>query len=107
MKSKWGDSMLAKIDIPSNYKRDVERAVKILKEEGCKDVYLFGSITQGEMRKESDIDIAIKGCPSGQYFNLLGKLMIELDHPVDLVNLDKNEDLAAFLFREGELIHVS
>jgi len=99
--------MLPKIEIPSEYKKDVERAVKILKEEGCKDVYLFGSITQGEMRKESDIDIAIKGCPSGKYFNLLGKLMIELDHPVDLVNLDKNEDFASFLFREGELVNVT
>lgn len=46
--------MLPKIEIPSDYKKDVERAVKILKEEGCKDVYLFGSITQDEMRKESE-----------------------------------------------------
>src|SRR6056297_3276602 len=99
--------MLPKIDIPFNYKKDVEKAVKILKEEGCTDVYLFGSITQGEMGKKSDIDIAIKGCPSGRYFNLLGKLMIELDHPVDLVNLDKNEDFASFLFREGELVNVT
>ena len=70
-------------------------------------MFLFGSITQGEMGKKSDIDIAIKGCPSGKYFNLLGKLMIELDHPVDLVNLDKNEDFASFLFREGELVNVT
>ena len=70
-------------------------------------MFLFGSITQGKLGKESDIDIAIKGCPSGKYFNLLGKLIIELDHPVDLVNLDKNEDFATFLFREGELIYVS
>lgn len=93
--------------LPSGYKKDIEKAIKILKKEGCKDIYLFGSLAEGKMREKSDIDLAIKGCPSGKYFNLIGKLMLELDHAVDLVNLDKDDDFASFLTKEGELIYVS
>lgn len=92
--------------LPSSYKKDIEKAVKILKEEGCKEVFLFGSIAEGNIQEDSDIDLAIKGCPSGKYFNLIGKLMLELEHPIDLVNLDKNDDFASFLSREGELHNV-
>ena len=92
--------------LPSSYKKDIEKAVKILKEEGCKEVFLFGSIAEGNIQEDSDIDLAIKGCPSGKYFNLIGKLMLELEHPIDLVNLDKNDDFASFLSRGGELLNV-
>jgi predicted nucleotidyltransferase len=92
--------------LPSSYKKDIEKAVKILKEEGCKEVFLFGSLAEGNIKEDSDIDLAIKGCPSGKYFNLIGKLMLELGHPIDLVNLDKNDDFASFLSREGELHNV-
>ena len=92
--------------LPSSYKKDIEKAVKILKEEGCKEVFLFGSIVEGNIQEDSDIDLAVKGCPSGKYFNLIGKLMLELGHPIDLVNLDKNDDFASFLFREKELYNV-
>lgn len=93
--------------LPSRYKEDIEKAVKILKNEGCKEVYLFGSLAEGNINEDSDIDLAIKGCPSGKYFNLIGKLMLELDHSIDLVNLDKDDDFASFLIREGELLYVS
>lgn len=99
--------MLDNKNIPDDYKKDIEKAVKILKDEGCIDVYLFGSVAQGKLEGEADIDLAVKGCPTGKYFDLLGRLMIELDHPVDLVNLDKDKDLAAFLFKEGELVRVT
>lgn len=92
--------------LPFSYKKDIEKAVKILKEEGCKEIYLFGSLAEGNIKDESDIDLAIRGCPSGKYFNLIGKLMLELDHPIDLVNLDKDDDFASFLAREGELHNV-
>ena len=93
--------------LPPSYKEDIEKAIEILKNEGCKDIYLFGSLTKGNIKDGSDIDLAIKGCPSGKYFNLIGRLMVELDHSVDLVNLDKDEDFASFLDKEGELVYVS
>ncbi len=93
--------------LPPSYKKDVEKAIEILKNEGCEDVYLFGSLAKGDIKEGSDIDLAIKGCPPGKYFNLIGKLMVELNHSVDLVNLDKDEDFAFFLSEEGELVYVS
>ena len=72
-------------EIPTDYKQDVEKAVKILKNVGCKEVYLFGSLAEGNVREGSDIDIAVKGCPSGIFFHALGRLMLELEHLIDLM----------------------
>ncbi|HOJ11802.1 MAG TPA: nucleotidyltransferase domain-containing protein [Clostridiales bacterium] len=93
--------------VPERYRNDLKRAVKILKSEGCKDVFLFGSLVSGGVDENSDIDLAIRGCPIGRYFSILAKLMVELDHPVDLVNLDKKDDFSRHLLEEGELIYVS
>ncbi len=88
-------------------KSDLDRAIEILKEEGCEDIYLYGSIAEDRFDEGSDIDLAVKGIPSGEFFRVLGKLMLELDHPVDLVDLDKDEDFSRFLKEEGELIRAS
>ena len=88
-------------------KSDLDRAIEILKEEGCEEIYLYGSIAEDRFDEESDIDLAVKGIPSGDFFRVLGRLMLELDHPVDLVDLDKDEDFSRFLKEEGELIRAS
>jgi len=88
-------------------KSDLDRAIEILKEEGCEEIYLYGSIAEDRFDEGSDIDLAVKGIPSGEFFRVLGRLMLELDHPVDLVDLDKDEDFSRFLKEEGELIRAS
>ncbi len=98
--------MTGKTEIRDEYKKDIDKAVKILKDAGCKEIYLFGSLARGEDGKNADIDLAIRGCPEGEYFSLIGKLIIELEHSVDLVNLDQADDFAELLEEEGELIHV-
>lgn len=70
-----------KINIPLSYKKDIEKAVKILKEAGCTEIFLFGSIAEGNMKGASDIDLAVRGCPEGMFFRLIGKLTLELEHP--------------------------
>lgn len=99
-------SLKIKKKLPDDYKKDISRAVKILKESGCSDIYLFGSLATGEYRKKSDIDLAVKGCPRGKFFRILGKLLFELKHSVDLINLDKKDAFASYLEREGELIKI-
>ncbi len=94
-------------EIPQNYREDIARAVKILKDAECKEVFLFGSLAEGQVREGSDIDLAVRGCPSGMFFRVLGKLLLELDHPVDLVDLDREDDFAKYLKREGALVRVS
>lgn len=93
--------------VPERYRDDIEHGIRILKEAGCKEIFIFGSLIKGDIREDSDIDLAIRGCPSGMYFHVLGKLLIELNHPVDLIDLDRGDDFAKYLEKEGELIYVS
>jgi predicted nucleotidyltransferase len=94
------------VQLPEIYQKDIRRAVEILKAAGCTGVYLFGSLTTGKVREVSDIDLAIRGCPKGKFFQLLGKLLLELDHPVDLVSLDRQDAFARYLEREGGLLQI-
>jgi predicted nucleotidyltransferase len=92
--------------LPEIYQKDIQRAVEILKQAGCTDVFLFGSLTTGKVREGTDIDLAIRGCPKGKFFQLLGKLMLELNHPVDLISLDRPDPFARYLEKEGGLFQI-
>lgn len=95
------------VQLSETYQRDIRRAVEILKEAGCSDVFLFGSLATGRVPdRSSDIDLAIRGCPKGRFFHLLGRLLLELDHPVDLVSLDGQDPFARYLEQEGELLQI-
>lgn len=94
------------IAVPAVFQEDVSQAVRILKEGGCSKIYLFGSGVTGKMRVESDIDLAVRGCPQGRFFHLLGKLLWELDHPVDLVDLDTQDAFAQYLQKAGVLLRI-
>ena len=94
------------IRLPDIYQRDVRRAVEILTEAGCSEVFLFGSLASGSVQEGADIDLAVRGCPKGKFFHLLGKLLLELYHSVDLVSLDRQDDFARYLEQEGELLQV-
>lgn len=95
-----------KLQIPEIYQKDVGRAAEILKTAGCTEIFLFGSLATGKVRENSDIDLAIRGCPRGKFFQLLGKLLLELDHPVDLVNLDRQVPFSLYLEKEGGLFQI-
>ena len=92
--------------LPEPFQQQIRRAARILREAGCTGVFLFGSLAAGEIKDTSDIDLAVRGCPKGEFFHLLGRLLLELDYPVDLVNLDSQDAFARYLEREGELLQV-
>ena len=87
-------------------KKELGKAVKILKAGGCREVYLFGSAKSGKWAKKSDLDLAVRGCPPGKFFPLLGKLLLQLKYPVDLINLDNQDAFSRFLENEGELFQI-
>lgn len=93
--------------VPTSFEEDVRRAVEILKGAGCTEIFLFGSLAKGHISDRSDLDIAVRGCPRGGFFHLLGKLFLELKHPVDLINLDSPDAFARYLKEEGELLKVA
>ncbi len=106
---KWMENPMASFatsGIPKVFERDVHRATKILRDAGCTEIFLFGSAATGKPRAESDLDLAVRGCPRGEFFHLLGSLLIELDHSVDLVNLDAKDAFARRLEAEGALVRV-
>ena len=92
--------------IPAEYRADIELAIEISKAEGCRDVYVFGSVAVGAPVPRSDLDIAVRGCPPENFYLLLGRLMDELSHSVDLVDLDAETGVAEYLEDEGRLMHV-
>ncbi|MBL7065948.1 MAG: nucleotidyltransferase domain-containing protein [Anaerolineae bacterium] len=94
------------VQLPETYQKNIRRAAEILKGAGCTDVFLFGSLAAGNIRGESDIDLAIRGCPKGKFFHLLGRLLLDLDYPVDLVNLDSQDVFAHYLEKEGGLLQI-
>jgi len=94
------------IQLPESYQKNIRLAVEILKDVGCSDIFLFGSLAENNIREGSDIDIAVRGCPSRKFFYVLGKLLLKLDYPVDLVDLDENDAFSHFLIEKGELIQI-
>jgi predicted nucleotidyltransferase len=81
---------LEQAKVPPDYQADLERAAQILKEAGCTKIFLFGSLAEGNLREGSDIDLAVRGCPPKEYFHVWGQLLRELQHPVDLIDLDED-----------------
>jgi predicted nucleotidyltransferase len=98
--------MNPQMQVPSIFEKDIQQAIEILKVGGCTDIFLFGSLVEGEVRSDSDIDLAVRGCPQGKFFHLLGQLLMTLDHSVDLVSLDQDDAFAQHLATEGELLQI-
>jgi predicted nucleotidyltransferase len=101
------DNRYAIKKIPESHQKDIQTAVDILKEEGCKEIYLFGSLVNGDFTEKSDVDLAVKGIKKRNFFKILGKLIMALDHSVDLVNLEKRDRFSAMLKKKGELLRVA
>jgi len=93
-------------NIPKKYKEEINKAVKLLKEEGCEEVYLFGSLVTGKNNENSDIDIGIKGIPDGKYLSLGANLMFTIKTPFDLIDFDCNVDFFNSLKRYNEIIRI-
>ncbi|MGE5342395.1 MAG: nucleotidyltransferase family protein [Candidatus Omnitrophota bacterium] len=93
--------------LPEEYRQDIQTAVDILKGEGCNEIYLFGSLAKGNFSDRSDVDLAVTGMEKSRFFKIFGKLLTALDHPVDLVNLEKEDRFSAILKRKGNLIRVA
>ena len=107
----WNEKRMKNIKIlnklPDDFQRDIKKAIEILKDAGCTEIFLFGSLALGKTHNNSDIDIAIRGCPAKLYFKILGKLLVDLDHSMDLIDLDDKDRFGNFLIENGDLVRVA
>jgi len=94
------------LNIPEKYQKDIETATNLLKNEGCRSVFLFGSLVTGKIHSNTDIDIGIKGLPAGNFFRVYAKLDDNLTNSVDLVDFDDNEKFYNLLSSLGEVVEL-
>lgn len=85
----------------------VTAAANLLRNLGATQVFIFGSAARGELRPDSDVDLAVTGLPSQVYFSAVSKASDLLGRPVDLVDLDDSTPLVRYLLGSGELVHVA
>lgn len=94
-------------NLPDSYKQDIEKAIQILKENGAKEVFIFGSIANGKFNENSDIDIAVRGLNDKDFYKVSGILMFELENEIDLIDLDDKENrFSQMLLKAGGLLKV-
>lgn len=94
-------------NLPESYQKDIYRAIEILKANGAKDIYIFGSIVNSKFNENSDIDIAVKGLEANKFYKVASILMFELENDIDLIDLDDNENrFSQMILETGGLLKV-
>ncbi len=84
----------------------IERAVLALKAAGAREVYLFGSAARGQLREDSDVDLAVSGLPPELFYRAGGQAEDVLGRPLDLIDLDEITPFTQYLKEESELQRV-
>jgi predicted nucleotidyltransferase len=92
--------------IPQKYQEDIKIVTNLLKKEGCKSVYLFGSMVTGKIHDNSDIDIGIKGLPAERFFSVYSKLYGTLNTKIDLVDFDFDIKFFSLLNELEEIVEI-
>lgn len=92
--------------IPIKYQEDIKKAAFFLKNEGCKSIFLFGSMVSGKIHENSDIDIGISGLPPQKYLGVYAQLDKEISSKVDLVDFDTNKEFYSLLDSIGEVVTI-
>ncbi len=84
----------------------IERAAVVLKAAGAREVYVFGSAARGQMRENSDIDLAVSGASPELFYRAGGQAEDALGRPLDLVDLDEDTPFTRYLKEKSELLRV-
>ncbi len=95
------------VEVLENFHKDLDLAVKILKTVGCREIFIFGPVASGIVEKASDIDLAVKGCPPHLFFQAWGQLLTQLEHSINLVDLDDDDALVKYIKKRGDLRRVA
>jgi predicted nucleotidyltransferase len=87
------------------FKRELDRIVDISKEFGAKKVLLFGSCVE-DISAGRDIDVAVSGIKPEDFFKFYGKVSMEVENEVDIVDLDDvREHLYKRILSKGKILY--
>jgi hypothetical protein len=93
-------------DVPEVIRTDVEKARKVLKKFGCREIYLCNSAHPAAHKGKPEIDLGVKGLEPQIFFHAYGELCFELEHKVRLSDFGTHKRRFDFLVQEGECIRV-
>jgi predicted nucleotidyltransferase len=79
-----------------------------LKSIGCKEIILFGSLSDGTFDRFSDIDLAISGISPQSYFKAVAVLSSLIGLKVDLVMMDYiSKEFEKRIRKQGKLLYAA
>ena len=84
--------------------RDIDQVVGIAKDCQAKRVWLFGSALQ-DPASARDLDIACEGVPPRQFLHLIGRLLDEVEPPVDVVDMSVDNPFTHYVRKRAKLIY--
>lgn len=91
----------------TTHERDaVAKAAALFIGLGASQVFVFGSAVKGQLRPNSDIDMAVSGLPPRVCFSAISQASDLIGRPVDLVDLDDESGMVRYLRASGELVRV-
>jgi len=64
----------------------LDKIVEYLRASGCSKILLYGSLAEGVSNTNSDIDIAVSGLSSKEFFKAVAVLPFLIKHRVDLAD---------------------
>lgn len=83
---------------------DIETIKQLSSKYNAQKVVLFGSSLDPE-RQANDIDLAIEGVASKDYYRYCGELMMALTRPVDIVDLSVPCKFNDIILEEGIVLY--
>lgn len=87
------------------FKKELDKIVDISKEFGAKKVLLFGSCVK-DINSVHDIDIAVSGIKPREFFKYYGKVSMEVENEVDIVDLDEvRKHLYKRILSKGKILY--
>jgi len=92
--------------VSQDLRQAIENAASVLKAEGAREVYIFGSTVSGRLRTDSDVDMVVSGLAPRVFFRAMSRAGDALGRPLDLVDLDEESPFARRLRAQGELVRV-
>ena len=86
-------------------KKELDKIVLISKEFGANKVLLFGSCLDN-INSAHDIDIAVSGIRPRDFFKYYGKVSVEVENEVDIIDLDEvREHLYRRIISKGKVLY--